>query len=495
VVGAAPEAFQWTEDSAASWILPVSDPDGDPWVFEAPLLPSWLRLRQTANGLSFEGTPTLSSQAGQTDVTVRVSDGKSGAASQVVRITVTAVNDSPTAAAPSMLAVDEDGMVPAVRLRELFDDEEDTAAGLTFEMEPPLEAAFSDWQLDPVTAEFTGNLNPDFNGLVRLAFRATDTGGLVASTTVTLNVLPVPDAPRAPATLPAPEVSEDGAPVTVELGPSFSDVDAGDVLRFSVLSNDQADLFSDVSLDAASGRLILTWAAYRWGTAVLVLRGTDKDGLFADTLLTVTLPAPPEPEVLLRGQAKLNRQTGLIEQSVTVKNLALRPVGGFILWVDGGAGASLFNGVEGSTLSPEPPAPWAIPYSLPLAAGAATTIVLEFYSVRRMVSPATHGAEVINGAPRQAPAGAEDGTIPVSRIVATRDGPLIEFPSMPGASYLIESSEDNRMWTVSPTPIRAGGTAVQWLDRGPPFTPNPPADTTSRYYRVRSGPTTPLPPR
>lgn len=492
-LGTPTQTFSWIEDTVASWTLPVSDPDGDPLTIDAPHRPSWMRLTESAGVLAFEGLPTLSSQAGESEFTVRVADGKSGTTSQIVRISVTAVNDPPTAAAPSVITIDEDSAVPTVRLRELFDDEEDTSAGLAFELDTPPAEAFATWNLDPVTGEFTSTTRPDFNGTVVLSFRARDTGGSVASTSVTLTITPVPDAPRAPATLPAPDVPPDGRPVSLELAPSFVDADRGDVLRFSVISNDQPDLFASISLDAATGRLVLTWNDFRWGTARLVLRGTDLDGLFADTVLTVTLPAPPEPEVGLRGSARLNRQTGLVEQVVIVRNVAPRAIGGFNLWVDGGPGATLFNGVSGASLTPEPAAPWAVPYAVPLAAGAEAAIVLEFHAALRAATPSTHGAQVINGNPQRLPAGAEDGTTPVSRIVATSDGLLIEFPSVPGTAYLIEFSSDNRTWTVSPIPIRAGGTAVQWIDRGPPLTPTPPAAAASRYYRVRAHQTPTLP--
>ena len=61
---------------------------------------------------------------------------------------------------------------------------------------------------------------------------------------------------------------------------------------------------------------------------------------------------------------------------------------------------------------------------------------------------------------------------------------LIEFTAEPGRYYQVEYRENNTGWKSCPVRICAGGTKVQWIDRGPPWTESHPATKTSRFYRV-----------
>ena len=415
-----------------------------------------------------------------------ISDNKAGEVSLTVNVTVIAVNDAPTSVVPPDLTVDGGRIVPTITPRTFFDDEEDGASALVLSIEDPPAGALARLTLDAATGVVTAVLAPDYFGTVPLRLRARDSGGLEAATMLALVIRPVPDAPRAPATLPSPEVPADGSPVSLNVGASFRDADPGDVLRYSILSNDQPTLFSAVELNASTGELRLVWAPYVWGAATITLRGTDRDGLFADTTLAIILLPPPAPEVTLRGATRLNRQTGLIEQTVAIKNVSLRALGGFNLWVDPGPGAELYNGVSAATIGSNPPAPWLIPYHVPLAAGAEVTLVLEFYSTRRTAAPSLRGAEPINGIPREIHVGGVAVPFAVSHVLPVSGGSLlVEFSSVPGCRYQIDYSEDGTNWETSPIALRTGGTAVQWIDRGPPITRSSPQQQPVRFYRVR----------
>ena len=62
---------------------------------------------------------------------------------------------------------------------------------------------------------------------------------------------------------------------------------------------------------------------------------------------------------------------------------------------------------------------------------------------------------------------------------------LLEFTSQPGRFYNVEYANPGAAWRRSPLRIRAAGSRVQWIDRGPPQTDSPPSAHLSRTYRVR----------
>jgi len=61
---------------------------------------------------------------------------------------------------------------------------------------------------------------------------------------------------------------------------------------------------------------------------------------------------------------------------------------------------------------------------------------------------------------------------------------LLEFPSVGGHWYRVRYSPDMVNWFDCPVPIQAGGSKVQWIDDGAPFTNVPPASVNSRFYIV-----------
>ncbi len=482
------EPVVWTEDQPKAWTVGVKDPEGDALQVRVEGQPSWMVVSGVVDGvIALEGFPTLSSQAGDFTLRLRVDDGKFGEVVQELSFRVIAVNDAPTVRVPGELAVDEDGVVPGVNWRAFFDDEEDGSAGLSYAVEEPGGGGLASFAFNPATAWMEVALTPDFAGTIPLRGTARDSGGLEAAVSFGLLVRPVPDAPRVVAVLPTPPVPEDGGAVEMEVAAYFSDPDAGEVLRYEVVSNDAPQLVASVAIGSASGRLRLVWAPYMWGTARLVLRGTDATGRFADTELTVTLAEPTAPLASLQGSARLNRQTGLVEQTVLVKNGGQRALGGFNLWVESGPGAALYNGVVGAALAAEPVAPWAVPYQVPVAAGAEVLLVLEFYAPQRWAQPGLRGAVPRMGATEEVSGGAAGAAFAVERVLPVAEGMLVEFSAEPGERYRMEYSADGRDWKVCPLSLRAGGTAVQWIDRGPPYTAVRPGLVPARFYRVRRG--------
>lgn len=58
------------------------------------------------------------------------------------------------------------------------------------------------------------------------------------------------------------------------------------------------------------------------------------------------------------------------------------------------------------------------------------------------------------------------------------------FIARDGASYRIQYSENLTQWTTVADSITGQGTAVTWVDSGPPATTSPPSSVSRRFYRL-----------
>ncbi len=136
--------------------------------------------------------------------------------------------------------------------------------------------------------------NPTFG----LTVRVTDTGGLTASATVTVNVNP----PGTPANNPPVianqtfVVGDGSANGTVVGSVIASDPDAGNTLSYSITGGNTGSAFS---INASTGALsVSNSAAVKYATTptfALTVRVTDNGGLFATATITVNVNAPVTP--------------------------------------------------------------------------------------------------------------------------------------------------------------------------------------------------------
>ncbi len=383
------------------------------------------------------------------------------------------MNDDPVVTLP------EDSAIVNFNLATVFSDPDEPFDSLTLDVLPGHGAdllagaaiAGGMLALSPV---------PDANGSTSVRLRATDSEGLAAEALLNVMVTPVNDPPRAVA-LPDAVTAPDAAPLQLDVASGFTDVDLsreGDALRFTLAVNSAPDLFSAVELDEASGALVLRIAPYRSGEAVLEFLASDLVGESAISPLRVIVPALAPPQIAVEGEPRLNRQTGLLEWRVTATNTGPRDLGGFVLTLSGLPESVVLNNRSGS--GP------VLEHLQPLPTGASVTLVLEFHAADRSASFSPEIA-VEPALPVAHPVPAVPG-LAIDRVERLPDGLLIEFPAVPDRRYEIQYSEDARTWKVSPMTIRAAGTRVQWIDRGPPATDSPPAEQASRFYRVRELP-------
>lgn len=224
------------EDQALLGNLSGSDPDGDTITYVLVSQPAsgTVTLTDAATG-SFTYTPRAD-LSGSDSFTFKVRDGELESAPATVALTITPVNDAPTAA-DQALATDEDAAVAGAL--SATDPEGD---GLRFAI--VTNPGRGNVALDPATGAFTYTPAADANGSDSFTFRAND--GALNSTTATVRVTitAVNDRP----------VAEGGSIETHSDTPISGSVRATDVDRDAlVYSIKTAPTKGSVELSAATG--------------------------------------------------------------------------------------------------------------------------------------------------------------------------------------------------------------------------------------------------
>ncbi|MCI1729760.1 MAG: endonuclease [Chiayiivirga sp.] len=167
-----------TEDALYSYNVTTTDVDaGATLVLTAPVMPAWLSLTTTGNGIAtLSGTPT-NAEVGTHNVTLRVSDGIAAAVDQVFTITVSNTNDAPVVAQPLVNRTAQEGVaITAFSVATGFSDV-DVGDDLDFS-QTGLPAGLV---LDAETGQISGT--PSAGSAipsVTVTITATDTGGLTA---------------------------------------------------------------------------------------------------------------------------------------------------------------------------------------------------------------------------------------------------------------------------------------------------------------------------
>lgn len=188
------------------------------------------------------------------------------------------------------------------------------------------------------------------------------------------------------------------------------------------------------------------------------------------------------PEVVtLDAHPVIDRQTGLLVHRVTITNRSAFDLDGWWLTV-----AGLPANVEVRNATGLDDAGRAILTGQPLAAGAAVTLSVEFYSPLR--DPGLTPVYGIGQAEPVVEAAAEVVTPPVEELPGVErlpDGTVsVGFGAVAGRVYRIEYSRDLIHWRAAGPPLIATSDRLQWIDRGPPETESVPSSVPSRFYRA-----------
>lgn len=302
VVNSAPVAQDGSasgaEDSTLSGQAVAVDANNDALTYSLVNGPAHGTLTFNANG-SYSYTPDAN-YAGSDSFTFRANDGSANSNIATITLSVAAVNDAPiVAAALANQAFAEDNAVSFALPAGSFTDVDD--ATLTLSATLADGSALPAWLgFDPATGSFTGTPPADFNGSLSIRVTATDSGGLTASSTFTLDVTAVNDAPTDIA-LSGANVVENAAAGTVVGTATATDRDNGDTLRFS-LANDAGGRFA---IDAVTGAVtVATGAVLDFEAAAshgIVIRVTDAAGASYDESFTITVGNANEaPDSLTR---------------------------------------------------------------------------------------------------------------------------------------------------------------------------------------------------
>ena len=444
------------------------------------VVPNWLQFEDLGDGRGIlSGVPTEFGDTGVHEIALSATTPDGLRVEQRFDLTVESVNNPPVAGPFEALIVDEDGPAVSIELGEIFVDDEDEQ--LSFVIVPPTGGPQLPWEAEVAGQQLLVTPLPDLSGSGEIVVEATDSGGLAARGVLRVEIRPVPDRPVA-SPIPAIDAGAAATPKSVALAGFFSDVDPGDVLRFELVGTVDETLLSSASIDPTTGQLDLEFAPFVSGSTALTIRATDTFGGWVESEVSVLVPEIPTATVRSDGEVSLSRQTGLYEQRIVVTNTGERAVGSLLVKIGG-----LPEGVEVYNAGERAPDGLSatISYDLPVGAGEEVSIWVEYYSPSRTSFEAVE-LSVEHRLPQERPASDRGGgAITFERLSRLEDGAmLIEFRTRPGSRYGIQFSPDQSTWYDCQVPVRAGGTRLQWIDRGPPKTPVAPELERSRFYRL-----------
>jgi len=217
------------EDAAVTFNVLTNDTDanGDALTVTGFIAPGRGGLVNNGNG-SFTYTPSADFNGGDT-FSYTVTDSRGGTATGTVNITVTAVNDKPTADAKSISTAEDTGV--AVTLTG--SDVETSAASLIFTVtQAPAHGTLSGSGDNLV---YTPNAN--YGGPDSFQYTVTDTGdgsdAALTSTAATVGIT-INAVADVPALAVAPAFGVQGSPVTLSTQAALSDTDGSEVLTITV---------------------------------------------------------------------------------------------------------------------------------------------------------------------------------------------------------------------------------------------------------------------
>ncbi|WEF10710.1 putative Ig domain-containing protein [Pectobacterium actinidiae] len=281
------------QDGGFSFTVPAgtfSDPDGDTLTLSATLadgspLPAWLSFNPATG--TFSGTPG-NADVGSLSIKITATDPSSAAISTTFGLTVTNVNDAPVLATPiPAQSVSQDGSLNFTVPAGTFTDPDGDTLTLsaTLANGSPLPAWLS---FNPATGTFFGTPGNTDVGSLSIKITATDPSNAAISTTFSLTVTNVNDAPVVATPIPAQSVSQDGSlNFTVPAG-TFTDPD-GDTLTLSATLANGSPLPAWLSFNPATGTFSSTPGNGDVGSLSIKITATDPSNAAVSTTFGLTV--------------------------------------------------------------------------------------------------------------------------------------------------------------------------------------------------------------
>ncbi len=269
------------DNASAATAIGATDPDGDSLSYsEKPgfgAANGTVTFNQGAGTFTYTPDPDFNGSDG---FTILISDGQGGFAEQVVSVTVTAVNDPPTAPATNSVTTAEDNSSAATAI-SASDVDGDT---LSYAQKPGFGPANGSVSFNQGAGTFTYTPNANFNGSDSFTILISDGNGGTAEQVVSVTVTPVNDPPTAPATNSV-STAEDNASAATAIG--ASDID-GDTLAYSQKPGFTAANGS-VSFNQGAGTFTYTPNPNFNGSDSFTILISDGNGGFAEQAVSVTV--------------------------------------------------------------------------------------------------------------------------------------------------------------------------------------------------------------
>jgi large repetitive protein len=256
-----------------------SDVDRDPLTITAATSPNGSVVINPDGTITF--TPAANFN-GPTTITYTISDGRGGTSTATINVTVDGVNDAPVAN-PSTATTDEDTPVIVPVLANDTDVDGD-----------PLTVAAASAPNGTVTilpdgtVQYTPNTN--FNGTDTITYTISDGRGGFSTSTVTVTVGAVNDAPTA--TPIAPQNNPDAAVVSLPVAGNFADLD-GNALSYTATGL-PTGLLIDPATGVISGTIDRSASQVNGGVYSVTVTASDGAGGTVSTTFSwnVTNPGP-----------------------------------------------------------------------------------------------------------------------------------------------------------------------------------------------------------
>ncbi|MFJ5479208.1 putative Ig domain-containing protein [Pectobacterium carotovorum] len=281
------------QDGSLSFTVPAgtfTDPDGDTLTLSATLadgtaLPAWLSFNPATG--TFSGTPA-NGDVGSLTIKVTATDGSSASVSTTFGLTVTNVNDAPVVSGTiAAQSIAQGGSLSVTVPAGTFTDPDGDTLTLSATLADG--TALPAWlSFNPATGTFSGTPANGDVGSLTIKVTATDGSSASVSTTFSLTVTTVNEAPVVSGTIAAQSIAQGGSlNVTVPAG-TFTDPD-GDTLTLSATLADGTALPSWLSFNPATGTFSGTPANGDVGSLTIKITATDGSNASVSTTFGLTV--------------------------------------------------------------------------------------------------------------------------------------------------------------------------------------------------------------
>jgi hypothetical protein len=250
----------------------------------------------------------------QGTVTVRATD-KEGAFVETSFVVTVEANTLPTVVGIDDVTVNEDADSGTINLYAAFEDQETPDSQLVYTV-----VGNDNANVLTATTASDGQLILDYlsnqNGIANITIQATDANGGSATTTFTVVVNAVNDAPTTTG-MASFTVVENSPATTIDLVPVFNDIDSSG-LTYAIANNTASDLFTTASI--SNGKLTLGYKPDTIGISEIEMRATDPEGASVTTSFTVTVTDNKPPTVINPPIPPINVLEDADHSTVTLPN-------------------------------------------------------------------------------------------------------------------------------------------------------------------------------